>query len=31
MKGSALMVDFPDRNALDEWLKGEPCMFWFPP
>jgi hypothetical protein len=26
MCGSALTVDFPDRKAVDAWLKDEPCM-----
>ena len=26
MKGSMLVVDFPDRAALDAWLKEEPYM-----
>ena len=26
MKGSALMMEFPDRAALDEYLKNEPYV-----
>lgn len=26
MCGSALTVDFPDRESVDKWLKDEPCM-----
>ena len=26
MKGSVLILDFPDRMALDEYLAGEPYM-----